>query len=543
MRNGLRIVGAAAAALTLVAEPALAQMPEVDDVFAPWNKRDTAGCALGVESPKGTIFKAYGMANLEHDVANTPATVFELGSVSKQFTAAAVLLLAQDGKLRLDDDVRKYLPELPAYGSKVTIDHLLTHTSGLRDWGALGNLQGWGRTERTMTQDDVLALTARQRALNFRPGDEYLYSNTNYTLLATIVERVSGQVFAAFTRDRIFTPLGMRSTGWRTQLPVKGRATAYGKTQEGYAQQMPLIRTKGEGGVLSTVGDLLLWNRALTERKLGEFVAVEFERRGTLNDGRAIRYARGLRIGSRRGLREVSHGGATSAYKAWLGRFPEAGLSIAVVCNASDVGSSGASLGLRVADRFLPAAPTPKPGRVAAGRQNPGTIPGGMFVNQQTGLPLTLAASQGGLTASPGAKLTPAADGGFRMGGSHITFDGANRFQLSDVDGNVNEYRRTEAVTSVAPKPYLGRYVSEEVASTWFIQEGKDGLSLQSDSRPGWGRSLRPSYRDVFLFDTLSGVERDGIVRFKRDAKGNVNAMEIGWGLRLRALRLVRAGD
>src|SRR3712207_4585162 len=177
----------------------------VDRVFSTWISRQTPGCAVGVARNGQTILeRAYGMANLEYDVPNRPATIFEAGSVSKQFMAAAVALLAQQGKLTLDDDVRKYLPELPDYGTPITIRHMLNHTSGLRDWGTVMEIAGWPRGTRIHTHAHVLDIVSRQRALNFTPGAEYLYSNTGYNLLAILVERVSGTNFAEFTRRNLF---------------------------------------------------------------------------------------------------------------------------------------------------------------------------------------------------------------------------------------------------------------------------------------------------------------------------------------------------
>src|SRR6187399_3126653 len=207
------------------------QAPEarIDAVFSKWTT-ETPGCAVGVSKDgKPVVQKAYGMADLEHDAPNRADTIFEAGSVSKQFTAAAVLLLAQEGKLSLDDPVRKYVPELPDYGAPLTIRHMLQHTSGLRDWGEIAGIAGWPRGERVYTHAHVLDIVSRQKALNFTPGTNWSYSNTGYNLSAIIVSRLSGQSFADFSRDRIFKPLGMTHTSWRDDYTriVKHRAIAY----------------------------------------------------------------------------------------------------------------------------------------------------------------------------------------------------------------------------------------------------------------------------------------------------------------------------
>ena len=201
------------------------------------------------------LARAYGMSDLERETPNTVDTVFEAGSVSKQFTAAAVMLLARDGKLSLDDPVRKHIPELPDYGAPLTIRQMLTHTSGLRDWGALFAAAGWPRGTRVHTLGHVLGVLSRQKALNFPSGTEYSYSNSGYNLAAILVSRVAGKPFADFTRERIFVPLGMTRTEWRDDHHriVKGRATAYTKGDAGWRIEMPFENVHGQGGLLTTV--------------------------------------------------------------------------------------------------------------------------------------------------------------------------------------------------------------------------------------------------------------------------------------------------
>src|SRR5918996_3032998 len=229
-----RFFAACAAASVLALAIANAASPtdleaQVDKIFSKWTS-STPGCAVGVGlDGKPVLAKAFGMADLEHDVRNTAATIFEAGSVSKQFTAAAVLLLARDGKLSIDDPVRKYIPELPDFHKPLLIRHMLNHTSGLRDWGSVESIAGWPRTSRVYTHAHVLDIVSRQSRLNFQPGTRWSYSNTGYNLAAIVVERVSGMSFQDFTRSRIFEPLGMTHTSWRDDHArvVKGRAVAY----------------------------------------------------------------------------------------------------------------------------------------------------------------------------------------------------------------------------------------------------------------------------------------------------------------------------
>jgi CubicO group peptidase (beta-lactamase class C family) len=237
-----------------------------DRIFARWHSTSTPGCAVAAEvEGQPALSRAYGMADLEHGIPNRPETIFEAGSVSKQFTAAAVVLLALEGKLALDDDVRRYLPELPDYGRTVTVRHLMNHTSGLRDWGSVAAVSGWGRGERTHTHAHVLDILARQRALNYAPGAEYSYTNSGYNLMAVIVDRVSGMPFAEFSRVRIFEPLGLADTQWRDDYRriVPGRAAAFAADGEGFTIDRPIEHVHGNGGLLTTVRDLLRWDRAL----------------------------------------------------------------------------------------------------------------------------------------------------------------------------------------------------------------------------------------------------------------------------------------
>ena len=289
----------------------------VDAVFGRFAGTTAPGCAVGVsEDGRAVMTRAYGMADLEHDVANTPATIFEAGSVSKQFTAAAIVLLAQEGKLSLDDEARKHVPELPDYGKPITIRHLLTHTSGLRDWGSVAAIGGWPRGTRTYTHAHVLDIAGRQKALNYAPGMYYSYTNTGYNLLAVIVDRVSGMPFAQFTRTRLFEPLGMTSTQWRDDYArvVKGRAIAYRPGAGGqWRMDMPFEQVHGNGGLLTTVDDMLKWTENLRTGAVGgpKFLE-EMHRQARLTSGRQIEYARGLYVTTHRGVREVSHGGATA---------------------------------------------------------------------------------------------------------------------------------------------------------------------------------------------------------------------------------------
>src|SRR5215204_768186 len=286
------------------------------------------GCAVGVSLNGETVLeKAFGLAEMEHNIPNTPQTIFESGSVAKQFTAASVVLLALDGKLSLDDPVRKYIPELPEYGKPLTIRHILTHTAGLRDWGSVMELTGAGRGDRVINNDIALDVIAHQKNLDFTPGAEYSYSNSGYQLAAIIVERVSKQKFGTFVEERLFKPLGMKNSSWRDdfQKLITGRAQGYSRQGDKapWRLNMPFMNVVGNGGMLTTVGDWLKWNAMLDSRSLGAPLIEALETQGVLNDGRKISYALGLDVGSHKGVKEIAHSGGTAGYQTYLSRYPE----------------------------------------------------------------------------------------------------------------------------------------------------------------------------------------------------------------------------
>lgn len=353
---------------------------QVDRIFAEWDKPESPGCALGVIRKGSFVYKrGYGSANLELGVPITPATVFDIGSTSKQFTAASIVLLAQQGKLALDDDIRKYLPEIPAYTRPITIRHLLHHTSGLRDYLTLMFLKGIA-TEDLTDDEDALALIARQRETNFAPGDEHLYSNSGYFLLSVIVKRASGKSLREFANATIFTPLGMRDTHFHDDhtMIVPRRASGYSPRDSGGFQiDMSDFEQTGDGAVMTTVEDMLLWDRNFYRPAVGGQAMLDaLHTTGTVSGGKPLTYALGLAVSTHRGARIVSHGGAWAGYRADLIRFPEHELSVACLCNLGNISPS--ALARRVADVYLagqlePAVaaaalpPSPRPSPSGAG--------------------------------------------------------------------------------------------------------------------------------------------------------------------------------
>lgn len=340
-----RAVGSllAAALIVLAAGVAVTAQPpwsaRVDGIFSQWNAT-SPGCAAAIYQDGRILFeRGYGMADLEHDIPIAADTVFYVGSVSKQFTAFAAALAIQDGRLSPDDSVRKYLPELPSYADAIKVRHLLHHTSGLRDYNTLLAMAG-RRGDEAYDNAAVLRITARQKQLNFPPGSEYLYSNTGYTLLATVVERATGTPFAAFAASRIFTPLGMEATHYHVDAGrlVKRRAYAYGGSSGAWRLDTPSNERAGAGGLYTTVRDLVRWDENFYTPKVGNLDLVKrVQTPGRLENGSELSYAWGLQIGSYRGQPIVEHSGALGGYRAHLLRFPNQHLSVAALCNLGSI--------------------------------------------------------------------------------------------------------------------------------------------------------------------------------------------------------------
>ncbi len=335
---------------------------EIDKVFAEFNKSGSPGCAMAVYRD-GTIAYArgYGEASLEHKTPITARTVFDIGSTSKQFTAFAILLLERDGKLSLDDDIRRYVPELQPTPRPVTVRHLMLHTGGLRDYLTLWALAGM-KTENWTTQSDAVKLAARQKQPNFPAGEEWLYSNTGYLLLGEIVHRVSGKSLLEFAAERIFRPLGMNHTLYlddHTQV-IPGRAVGYvPRKGGGFSVEMSDFEQTGDGAVQTNVEDLLLWDRNFYEPKVGDRALLDRAQTvGALNNGKKLDYAAGLMIGTYRGLQIVRHGGSWAGYRADLLRFPQVKTSIACLCNLGSANPS--ALADRIADVVLAAQLQPR---------------------------------------------------------------------------------------------------------------------------------------------------------------------------------------
>ena len=522
-------------ALTLLgcadSDPQTTNHDKLDLVFKELNT-GTPGCSAAAMRENEIIYTGgYGTANLDHDITIEANTVFHVASVSKQFTAAAIVLLAQDGKLSLDDDVHEHVPELPDFGHEITIRHLIHHTSGLRDQWELLSMSGWRYSRDLITNQDVLAVIKRQRELNFDPGAEFVYSNSGYTLLAEIVARVSGQSFREFTTQRIFQPLGMDHTFFRDDFREIVRGQAYGYTANdetgAYRLSVTNFDTVGATSLLTTASDLMKWQRNFDNHEVGgEALTEQMLVRGKLNSEAEIDYAFGLSHGSYRGQDTISHGGGDAGYRSFLLRFPELGFSVAVLCNTpADPGGKA----FQLADLLIPE------GLEIAGDDPDTASPGndqvtlalavleqkqGPFWNEESSSAINFVVTDGKLHLEYGDtpyELTPLSNYRFRFEfGPLVEFD-ADAENVTTFAGAANEASFVR-VSGFDPdestlKSYTGTYQSDELAVLYSVAMDNSG-SLTINWLKNYDVPLKPHMRDVFTTSR-------GTIVFRRDTESD----------------------
>ncbi|MFV1986624.1 MAG: serine hydrolase domain-containing protein [Gemmatimonadota bacterium] len=524
-------------------DDATADLAAIDGVFSQFATDDGPGCAVAVSRDgQTTLTRAYGMANLEYDIPNGGETVFEPGSVSKQFTAAATIMLSLDGLISLDDDIREYFPEMPDYGEPITVRQLIHHTSGLRDWGSIAGIEGWQRTTRVYTHKHVLDIAARQESLNYPPGERYSYTNTGYNLQAMLVERVTGKTLDEFSQERIFGPLGMTKTQWRDDFTevVKDRSVGYVRGDDDeWHMLMPFENVYGNGGLLTTVGDLLKFTRNLDTGEVGGPAFVEeMHRRGVLDSGEEIAYAAGLFIGEYKGVREVQHAGGTAAYRGYLTRYPDNGLAVSVMCNAGNANAGALAHG--VADIYLADVLTEPPDIAAFDltTERLESFTGGYRdPNRYTFIDITVEDDHlvmRGLFPGQELELTPVSETRFENpAGVAVEFEASDSARpIAVFSTTVSSGVRLEPVERYTPSgaelaEYVGEYSSHEAEVTYWIalEDGELGLV----DRYGESRPLAATYRDAF-----SGPW--GMIVFRRDGAGRVNELTMSqsrvWDLR-----------
>ena len=472
---------------------------KIDSLFHEWDNRTSPGAAVAVVKDGNVVFKkGYGMSNMEYDVPITPSSIFHIASESKQYVAYCIVLLAREGKLDLDDEVRKYLPYVPDFGKKITIRQLIYHTSGLRDQWQLLAIGGQA-LEDVITQQHIIKLVEKQKELNFEPGSRMLYCNTGYTLLAEIVRKVSGKSLRVFTDERIFKPLGMAHTHFHddnTEID-KNRTYSYDKTDSGKFINSPLnYATVGATSLFTTVEDEIKWLLTYETGTVGGMDAVnQMYQQCVLNNGRKLRYAFGIAVDSAKGYLRVGHGGADAGYRTYAVRFPEERLGIVVFSNLGNFNPT--DLAMKVAAFYLPErkdAATPK----SSYKIDSALLPlfAGKYTSDEEG-PLELIDS-GRLYLKVNRQfyeMDPLSDSSFSLlnGRLKYTFESrpkapAKRFVVETPTEQVTFYRIGEIqLTDIQKIAYTGTYESDELEAKYHIALENGKLVLRHRKYPDTG--------------------------------------------------------
>lgn len=520
---------------------------KVDELFVEWDKPDSPGCALGIIKNGQLIYKrGYGMANLEHNIPISSTTVFRIGSTSKQFTAMSIILLAEQGKICLDDDIRRYLSEMPKYESPITIRHLIHHTSGIRDYLELMDLAGM-RDHDYYTQDEAVEMLARQKELNFEQGDEFLYSNSGYFLLSVIVKRASGKSLREFAEENIFKPLGMNNTHFNDDhtMIVKNRAAGYSPKDGSYRIHMTTLDMVGDGGVFTTVEDLFLWDQNFYENNLGgKDLINRVLTQGTLNNSEKLEYAFGLIVSDYRGLKMVSHGGGFVGFRAEMIRFPEQKFSVICLANLSSINPSRIArqvADIYLADQFEQEAKTAKFIELPVEQLKGKT---GTFRDPLTGTICKLSTKKGKLMVNVfglSFQIAPLSKTQFRSVDAPVNVDieferqDQNRPLLIHMDVEGQKPTTFEAIQPVSPtaaqlKEYAGDYYSDELEVTYKLVLEESKLFLRRKKVPK--EPLSPTLSDQFTV-------RGATIHFIRDDQNKVSAFTLSSG-RVRNIRFIR---
>ncbi len=532
-----------------------ARAQRADSVFQRFDRTDSPGCALGVyEDGKILYARGYGMASLEHGVALSPRSVLDVGSISKQFTAMSILMLQKEGKLSLDDPIRKYIPEMPPYADKITLRRALSQTSGLRDLYVM-----MAQTGRTFEGDtiDALRVITRSAEPNYEPGARYLYTNSGWILAAQIVYRLTGKTLAQFADERIFAPLGMHDTRYQADA-----ASIIPSGAEGYAPRSSgggfrVARSSydgaimGAGAVHTSVEDFGRWLNNYDAATVGGRDVIEtMTTATTLNDGSPARsgpnqaYAIGLNVGTLRGLRVVSHGGSWAGYRGHFLRFPDQHFAVSTFCNLTTSGPDSLArkvAGIYLADRMQPDSETAW--TVALAGASRAEVPAtnlralvGVWRNVERGELRRTRLEGDTLVGIEHTRYVPLDGGRFRVGsGSEVRFEGdaasPSRMIVRTTAETVTYTRAdTAALTPAKLAEYAGDYRSNEVDAThtWKVEKGQLVLYV-NDRRLG---VLEPTYKDGFARGST-------VIDVMRDAKGRIAGFVLEAG-RVRHLRFTR---
>lgn len=506
----------------------------VDALLDRWTQPGSPGCVIAVVRDGEVLHKrGYGLAHVELGVPNAPDTVFRVASLTKQFTCLAVLMLARDGKLSVEDEVRRHLPELPDYGAPLRIRHLMSNTGGLRDSLEAFRLTGITLMDRR-SMAEMLAIILRQEATNFPPGSAYLYSNAGYVLLSVLIERLSGMGLRAFLAERIFGPLAMASTAL---LPFD--AEPFPRRAQGYAPVEGILwragsgfELCGEGGLVSTVEDMIAWMDiwgAGTHRDLDPLNNLATP--APLTGGGQARYGYGLMVERYRGLAALGHSGLLPGFTSNILHLPERRLSVICLSNSLAVNAylTTRLVADRVPDMDFPEPPFARPDPALIGR----LAKAGPYVDAESGATITFSDVEGWLGATRYGTpfLLANSDGGpdYTVVQSALDFatvsipddDPAPTLRLTRVDGGIETYRPVASGPTGADRldEYAGRYRSAELMSDWVIERHGEGLAVRIEGPrgPALPCPLEPTRPDLLTGRIGSfGAQFRDALRFQR---------------------------
>ena len=536
------------------AESELSIEEKVDQVFASFDSTNSPGCAVSVIQDGNIVYKqGYGMANLDHDVPIRTDTVFHVASVSKEFTAASIALLALEGKLSLDDPVQKYLPWLPHFNHRITIRNLVHHNSGIRDQWTLLGMSGWRYSRDLISDEDVIYLLEKQRDLNFEPGERYLYSNSGYTLMSLIVQKVSGKTLREFTTEHIFRPLGMDRTHFRDNFSeiVKDQAYGYRRNNDRDTFELSVtnFNTVGATSLLTTVKDMARWDRNFIEPRVGGQAFLDLiHQRGVLNSGEQQTYAFGLTYGVYRGLPTVGHGGSDAGYRSNFVRFPEKGYSFVVLCNLAQ--TNPGRLARNVADIYLADSLAPPESDDAAAEEvelsdgELARIEGAYWSDSFASAIEVSRGDEGNIAARIGRnthRIVFTGDGRFeiRSLGAVARFEPAGGSVDKIVLRGLEDGALREEGVRLKPfdtsgtglEEFAGEYESPELPIPYFITLEDDRLTFHALKRNPI--ELRPVAQDHLAGDGA------GSLRFERNSSGEITGFILDSG-RVRNFRFKR---
>lgn len=549
-----------ALALPAAAQVTAEQKAAVDSLFKEWDTNETPGAAVGVIRDGKLIYaRGYGMADLEHDVPITPQSVFYMASVSKQFVTFAILLLEEQGKLGLDDEIQKHLPDFPRYKDPLTIRHFIHHTSGVRDSLTLWSLTGKDIYD-SVSKEAMYDLLKRQKELNFKPGERYLYSNACYFMLALIVEKASGKSIRDFAEEHMFKPLGMKNTHFHDDKYhiVKNRVFSYEPGKNGYRNLIMRFDLVGSGGLYSSIGDLLLWDQNFYDNKLGkgrqELIDTMLTD-GRLNNGSSAGYAFGISNGTHNGLRTVEHGGALAGYRTFYLRYPDENFSVFVLANAANFNAGGKSRSIGeifLKDKFK--KPTANEA-VADDSPNAASADGsavglaademkaftGNYFSRDGGISAKITLEEKGLmlqtTGGPVVAMKPLGENRFKLDDPNretfFTFEKSGAMNAVVNGGAPIGYVSFEPVTYSADdlKRFAGAYFSEEINTYYHLKVENDELIVYLNDR-------RVDACKVIMKNLFRG-NRNFYFEFSEDPNGRITGFALDAG-RVKNLQFAR---